>query len=164
MRQPCGLILFLQPPDFFHAFLGLRHLSDIIRILAIALFQKGNVCPGSLGKLLSFGEDIAADIIGTPFFCGQDAVRQRNGHDMIIFLLVQDRQDPDAEIVGAQEQRVEGGTALHVDDLPDLVPVDEIQIHIAVKALQGPGISRLHRIQGKIVPADLFHGQRILFL
>lgn len=123
MRQPCGLILFLQPPDFFHAFLGLRHLSDIIRILAIALFQKGNVCPGSLGKLLSFGEDIAADIIGTPFFCGQDAVRQRNGYDMIIFLLVQNRQDPDAEIVGAQEQRMEGGTALHIDDLPDLVPV-----------------------------------------
>ena len=83
---------------------------------------------------------------------------------MIIFLLVQDRQDPDAEIVGAQEQRMEGGTALHIDDLPDLVPVDEIQIHIVVDALQGPGISRLHRIQGKIVLADLFHGQRILFL
>ena len=73
-------------------------------------------------------------------------------------------QDPDAEIVGAQEQRMEGGTALHIDDLPDLVPVDEIQIHIVVDALQGPGISRLHRIQGKIVLADLFHGQRILFL
>ena len=59
---------------------------------------------------------------------------------------------------------MEGGTALHVDDLPDLVPVDAIQIHIVVDTLQGTGISRLHRIQGKIVPADLFHGQRVLFL